>query len=364
MMNRVLSIGIIGTRGIPNRYGGFEACAEQIGKRLVKMGHEVTVYCGKDHPVKDKQWEGIKRILTTNPEVKLGSFGQFLYDLYCNMDSRKRGFDAILHLGYTSDSIWYRLWSKRSRHLVNMDGLEWQRQKYHPWVRMFLRKAEKMAVKRADCLIADNPAIETYLRKKYNSDIRMIPYGAEIPDGISQSLIPSGLEEGGYDLIVARMEPENNIQTAIEAKISSKNKLPLLIIGNENKYSKYLQKKYHNQDHILFHEAVYDAQKLNSIRRFARYYIHGHSAGGTNPSLLEAMACECNIIANDNPFNRAVLGKRAMFFSGASDLDQYFRKQTPVAFSEWRKENLQRIKKVYNWDIVSKSYEQVLCYEK
>lgn len=359
MKNDKLNIGIIGTRGIPNRYGGFEACAEQIGKRLVNKGHQVTVYCGNDHPVKEKQWEGINRILKSNPEVSLGSFGQFLYDLYCNIDSRKRNFDVILHLGYTSDSVWYRLWTKKSRHYVNMDGMEWQRQKYHPWVRSFLKRAEKWAVRRAECLIADNPAIEKYLRSKYKNEIRMIPYGAEIPAGMDRSMIPQGLEAGKYDLIVARMEPENNIQTAIEAKKSSNDKIPLLIIGNENKYRNELKKHYQKEGNIIFHKAIYDTQKLNSTRHFARYYIHGHSAGGTNPSLLEAMACDCNIISHDNPFNRAVLGENALFFSGADDLEQYFRKHVSPDFVKWSRKNQQMINKIYNWDIVSASYEHI-----
>ena len=145
-----LSIAILGTRGIPNRYGGFEACAEQLALGLTRLGHQVVVYCVHDHPVKDESWNDVHRILKHNPEKMLGSFGQFIYDLRCNLDSRKRDFDLILHLGYTSDSIWNKFWPGKSIHLVNMDGMEWQREKYGNLTKRFLKWAERLATLRAN----------------------------------------------------------------------------------------------------------------------------------------------------------------------------------------------------------------------
>jgi len=356
-----MHIAILGTRGIPNRYGGFEACAEQLAIRLTEMGHKVSVYCSHDHEVNDENWKNVRRILKHNPEALIGSFGQFYYDLVCNLDSRKRNFDIILHLGYTSDSVWFRLWPAKKKHLVNMDGMEWKRDKYGFLTRCFLKWAERMATLRASCLIADNPAIEEYLSAKYQEPIVMIPYGALIPESFSKHFLNDfNLSTYAYDLMVARMEPENNISMAIEAKLLSEDKYPLVIIGNRNKYSSLLQKQYDSTDRIVFAGPVYEQEKLKSLRHYSRFYIHGHSAGGTNPSLLEAMACECNIISHLNAFNHAVLGNHARYFNSREQLSTLLSSKPTDEENSWKKLNIHKIKHVYNWEKVANDYEKLM----
>ena len=359
-MRRELSIAILGTRGIPNRYGGFEACAEELGIRLEKRGHTVSVYCEATHPVKDRSWEGINRIMMRYPGQHSGTLGQFFYDLACNLDSRKRNFDIILHLGYTSDSIWYPLWSRKSRHLVNMDGMEWKRSKYNLPTRKFLKAAEKMATKRASALIADNQGIADYLKDKYTRPMALIPYGAEIPTDIDpQEIKKFGMKVGQYDLIVARTEPENHIETAIKAKIATNDDIPLLIISNKNTYWEQLKKTYGLDMKIVFHGPEYDKSSLHALRKHARYYIHGDSVGGTNPSLLEAMACSCNILAHNNPFNHAVTGDQALYFNNETELIQLLGKHPADELVTWRKKNIQKIRDIYNWELITDAYEQI-----
>jgi glycosyltransferase involved in cell wall biosynthesis len=356
-----LNIAILGTRGIPNRYGGFEACAEQLATRLTKMGHGVAVYCGHDHEVQASTWKGVKRILKKNPEKLLGSFGQFIYDLYCNLDARKRDFDVILHLGYTSDSIWYRFWTGKSIHLVNMDGMEWKREKYGSLTKRFLRWAESLATLRADALVADNPAIEAYLAEKYTRPVHMIPYGAIIPGSFSQDILrEKNLRPHEYDLMVARMEPENNIREAIEAKLISGDDNPLVITANRNKYASSLQKIYGAKEDIIFTGPVYEAKDIQSLRHYSRYYIHGHSAGGTNPSLLEAMACGCNIIAHHNVYNEAVLGNNATYFYSKEELARQLS-YGPAEEEQSRIQlNINKIRDVYSWERVTRDYEKLM----
>lgn len=355
-----LSIAILGSRGIPNRYGGYEICAQELGIRLVEKGHEVTVYCGSDHPVKDKIWHGIRRKMISNPEKSLGTAGQFIYDLNCNLHSRRKNFDIVLHLGYTSDSIWYWLWPKKSIHLVNMDGQEWKRLKYSPGVRRFLMYAEQLAVKRAKYLIADSHPIEDYLAEKYENPIRYIAYGANIPHSVSESIPESfGLKSKAYDLMIARMEPENNIEMTIEAKLLSNDEIPLVIVGNSNEYKKQLLKKYGEKNQIKFMDAVYDPEKVKNLRYHSRYYIHGHSVGGTNPSLLEAMACSCVIFAHQNPFNKAVLGNDALFFNTKKSLTDAFQSPFSDVYPVWVSNNLEKIKHDYNWNIITEHYEKL-----
>ncbi len=139
-------IGIMGTRGIPNQYGGFEQFAQFLSEGLVKRGHEVAVYNSSNHPYQEKYFKGVEIIHCKDPENSLGTAGQFIYDRNCILDAQRKNFDVLLHLGYTSDSAWYRLWPASSAHIINMDGTEWKRSKYGWLTRKFLRYAESLAV--------------------------------------------------------------------------------------------------------------------------------------------------------------------------------------------------------------------------
>lgn len=359
-MNRNLSIGLLGSRGIPNRYGGYEQFAAKLGSHLVERGHEVTVYTVREHPLKYKYWKGIRRILVPNPETRIGTFGQFIYDLLANLDSRKRDFDIVYHLGYTSDSIWYFFWAKRSIHIVNMDGHEWARSKYNVAVRRFLKFAEALATRQSKFLISDSYPIKEYLENKYTTPVKYLTYGADIPEQFSKQ-IPKhyNLTPGSYDLVVSRIIPDNNIVAAIQAKIKSEDNVPLVIVGNNNRFKKKLIHQYRNESSVIFLNPIYETDILNSLRRFCRFYIHGHSVGGTNPSLLEAMACGCKIIAHRNDFNQAVLGNDAVYFSTAPELSQILTNNDVAGYNIRIKNNLEKIRKHYNWELISIGYEKL-----
>ena len=137
-----MRIGILGSRGIPNNYGGYEQFAGFLSAGLVQKGHDVYVYNSDQHPYKEKEWNAVKIVHCKDWEHKIGTAGQFLYDRNCINDARKKNFDILLHLGYTSDSLWYRRWPKKTVNIVNMDGLEWKRSKYNRLTRRFLKWAE------------------------------------------------------------------------------------------------------------------------------------------------------------------------------------------------------------------------------
>jgi glycosyltransferase involved in cell wall biosynthesis len=362
-MHDKLRIGIIGTRGIPNRYGGFEAFAGQISPRLAEKGHEVTVYCSHDQPYTEKTLHGVNLVHRYNPESWMGTAGQFVYDLNCNLHARHQPFDVILHLGYTSDSVWTWLWSNKSRHLTNMDGMEWMRSKYTPMVRVFLKKAEKWAASQSNLLIADSKGIREYIESRYATPVRYISYGADIPSSYNTAAMDEfNVDPYRYDLLIARMEPENNIEMAAEAKLLEDSTVPLLIFSNKTGYGKQLGKKYQHEKRIRFQEADYRQATLNSLRHYARYYIHGHSAGGTNPSLLEAMACGCRILAHDNPFNRGVLEENAGFYRATHQLtDLLNQRWSPDKFHQQAENNLASIKNNHNWEFITNEYESAFC---
>ena len=321
-----MKIGIIGTRGIPNNYGGFEQFTENFALYLHSKGHEVSVYNSSLHPYKDKNYKGVEIITCFDPENKIGTAGQFIYDFCCIRDSRKRNFDIILQLGYTSSSIFSFLFPKNSKIITNMDGLEWKRSKYSPKVQKFLRMAEKWAVKNSHYLIADSTEIQNYLKRTYTVDSTYIPYGADRFETPSVTFLnPYNLVEHGYNILIARLEPENNIETVIKAHLDSGIEPPLLIIGNHNThYGQYLYKSY-NSENIRFLGAIYNQNTLNNLRYYSSKYFHGHSVGGTNPSLIEAMASNSFIFAHDNVFNKNILGPDAFYFDSTDTLTQLLK---------------------------------------
>lgn len=354
-----MKIGILGTRGIPNNYGGFEECAQHLAVHLVKMGHQVWVYNSHRHPFAQKNFEGVEIIHKYDPEHRFGTVGQFIYDLNCIIDSRQRDFEIILLLGYTSSSLWQRLIPKRPVIISNMDGLEWQRSKYSKSVRKFLRYAEKWAAQGSDILVADSLAIQRHLNQKYATDSVHIAYGAKDMSKSDESVLETyNLEKEAYNLLVARLEPENNIETILDGVLVSETNLPFLVIGNhETDYGSFLKSRY-KDSRIRFLKGIYNKGKLDNLRHFAKLYFHGHSVGGTNPSLLEAMACKVFIVAHANPFNREVLGDNAAYFSDSSDVANHLDHwEKTSAAQEHIAANLRRIKDKYQWQLVAEEYE-------
>ena len=357
-----MKIGILGTRGIPNQYGGFEQFAEYLARGLTEIGHDVYVYNPSHHPYQEKTLGKINIIHCKDPAKTFGSFSQFIYDRHCIQDARKRNYDVLLHLGYTSNAVWSSLWPADTVNIVNMDGLEWKRSKYNAITQRFLKWSESRAAAKADFLVADSQGIKEYLKKQYNKNAWFIPYCAEVfSDPDERSIEESQLKKENYALVVARMEPENNIETIIKGYLASKVNYPLLIIGNnENNYGKYLKNKYHHQG-LFFHPPLFNKPLLNTLRYFSKIYFHGHSVGGTNPSLLEAMACGCRIAAHDNIFNKAVLGNEGEYFLSEHDIASILDNPLPLDVIEKNKAlNLNRIRDNYNPEIIISSYEDLM----
>lgn len=359
-----MKIAIIGTRGIPNNYGGFEQFAEYLSVGLVAKGHQVSVYSSDKHVYQDKTFKGVEIIHKNDPENKLGTAGQFIYDLNCILDSRKRNFDIILNLGYTSSSIWGRLFPKSAIVFTNMDGLEWKRTKFSKSVQKFLLYAEKLAVKHSNYLISDSKAIQSYVLNKYQINSKFIAYGADVFQNPDEEKIKNyDVKRQEYSLLIARMEPENNIEMILDGVRQSMSQEPFFVIGNPaNKFGTYLQEKFKEDKRINFLGPIYDIEILNNLRYFSRYYFHGHSVGGTNPSLLEAMASNSFVVAHKNSFNESVLGEDAIYFSEKMDIQRLL--DEPKKYSEYRniniENNFRKIKSQYSWEFIINEYEHYL----
>lgn len=360
-MSKKLNIGISGTRGIPNRYGGFEQCAEKLAQGLVAKGHRVTVYNSSDHEYQLSEWNGVQIVHCKDMEKKLGTFGQFIYDLNCFRDARRRDFDVLLQLGYTSSAVWYPYWPKKYPNVINMDGLEWKRSKFSRKVQWFLKHSERWAARHGDLLVADSLGIQQHLRETYDKPSAYIPYGAEVfttPD----AAVPGtyGLQPGAYHLLIARMEPENNIETIIKGYLRIRGKrVPLVIVGRtDNAFGTYLVNTYGQQEGVRFLGAIFDTPVIDSLRYYSYLYFHGHSVGGTNPSLLEAMGCSALIAIHDNIFNRSIIGTDGFIFSGEEEVVALIEGLEPrTHYRHWIDANVRKIQELYSWPRIVDAYE-------
>ncbi|WP_028524696.1 DUF1972 domain-containing protein [Runella limosa] len=354
-----MKIAILGTRGIPNCYGGFEQFAEYLSEGLVNRGHLVTVYNSHSHPYQQSEWHKVRIVHCYDPEDKFGTIGQFIYDFNCIRHTRTQDYDIILQLGYTSSTIWgWLLPRKTSIVTTNMDGLEWSRSKYSKPVQKFLQFAEYLGIKFSDYLISDSIGIKEYLKKKYKIDSTYIPYGAFVFEDTNISILSKyNLETFGYDMLIARLEPENNIEMILEGVKNADTQRPFLVIGkHESNFGTYLKNKFRNNKNIHFLGGIYDINILNNLRFYSNLYFHGHSVGGTNPSLLEAMASHTLICAHNNIFNSSILGEDAFYFSTSYDIRDVINTKQKVDYSEYLASNCDKIKEYYSWDTIIAQY--------
>lgn len=356
-----MRIAILGTRGVPNHYGGFEQFAEFFSVYLANKGHEVYVYNSHNHPFQEKTFKGVNLIHCYDPEFKIGTAGQFIYDLNCILDSRKRNFDIILQLGYTSSSVWYSLLPKKPLIITNMDGLEWKRTKYSKPVRKMLQFAEGLAVKSSDHLISDSIGIQKYIAGKYAKDSTYIAYGAKVFDHPEEEILATyKVNKYDFNMILARLEPENNIETILDGVVLSNNQATILVIGNHTtKFGNYLKQKYIASKNIRFVGAVYNLKHLDNLRYFSNLYFHGHSVGGTNPSLLEAMASKALIIAHDNDFNKAILKENAFYFTNPEEVKNLMLEIKKNDNLQFIQNNFDAIAGEFNWEKINGKYLQL-----
>lgn len=348
-------VAIIGTHGIPAHYGGFETLAEQL---VDSTAVHYTVFCSscnlKDSP---KSYKGadLKYI-----PLKANGISSILYDTL-SLCRAIRGYDSVLILG-VSGCIFlpiFRLLS-RAKVVTNIDGLEHKRAKWGAFARWFLRLSERFAIRFSHTIIADNRAIAEYVTQKYGITPTLIAYGGDdycdntTLDSREQILDLYGVKEHQYTLAICRIEPENNCHKILQAAVDSGCRL--LFIGNwdNSEYSSKLKAQYSDYKNITIAETTYDKEVLSVLRRSAARYIHGHSAGGTNPSLVEAMFLCKEIVVYDVVYNRETTLGNAIYFTDTEHLASILLKPSS--------ENLalrQIAEKYYRWSDIRRKYEEL-----
>jgi hypothetical protein len=354
-----MKIAILGTRGIPNNYGGFEQCAEYLSVGLAERGHDVTVYSPHFHPYNNDNYKGVNIIKKLSPQKIFGnSASNFIYDYICFKHAVNKDFEIILQLGLITSSLSIIFCRHKGKIITtNIDGLEWKRAKWNRFIQNLTKRLERYGIKNSDYLIADNIGIQQYIKNEYNRNSEFIPYGALKPKKENAAILDFyKMKPNRYYLSIARLEPENNLEMMCDGYLLSKSNLPYFIIGKHpTKYGDYLKDKYRNKG-IIFLGAIYNKEDLDNIRYYSKLYIHGHSVGGTNPSLLEAMSAKALIASHDNKFNRSVLNKNAFYFSSTEQLSLIFNKQFHNK-KEIINNNLDKINKLYRWPLIVEKYE-------
>lgn len=353
-----MKVAILGTRGIPNEYGGFERFAEVLSARLALRGVNVYVFSQVSKSSAAYMYGNVWVVPIAVPSFVPSNIQTLLYDFLSLVKAKRMGQHLVLECGY-SFAPWLFLFKKRFRKrvIVNMDGLEYSREKWGFMARLFLRFSEYCAVNLCPNLIVDSRAIGTILYQKYAVSSVYIPYGANI---CSHSNIPINVPDG-YCLAIARITPENSIRIMAEAAIIAK--FPLVIVGNvESGYGKEMYQHYSCSEYIHFYGATYCQEELNALRLRSHLYVHGHTVGGTNPSLLEAMACGCAIVAHSNAFNREVLGDAGFYFSNEFELAQLIKKS--ISHNDFFPKQRVAIRNIvnenYNWEKISDDYFHLL----
>lgn len=358
------SIAILGTRGIPAQYGGFETFAQRLAIGLVERGFAVTVFCEANKPDAPSIFRGIRLEYVAAPAF--GPLKTVLYDLECLWKARDR-YDVVYMLGYGSAIFCLipRLFGTEV--WINPDGLEWARAKWNSLAKLYFRLMEWLCLRSCDRIIADAEAIKDNLVERHGPlpHCTVIPYGCDVIEEspASKTLEEWGAERDDYYLVVCRLEPENHVLEIMQAFKKSTSRHKLIIVGDNKSTTTYVEQlKAIKDPRINMIGTVYSEDKLTSLRYYCFAYIHGHSVGGTNPSLLEAMGCGNAVLAHDNAFNRETLSDQGFFFATSKQLTDLIEaiESDRIDLNRHQKALKSRARAQYHWYDIITQYTNLL----
>ena len=355
-------VSIVGTVGLPAKYGGWETLVDHLTKNLSSK-FQITVFCSSRRY--SEKLDKIDNIQLEYVNLDANGIQSIPYDIVSIWRAMKFS-DTILVLG-VSRCIFLpivKVFKRKVRVIVNIDGMEWKRSKWGGIAKWFLKLSEKFAVKNSDVVVSDNKVIQEYIQEQYSVDSRLISYGA---DHVKKLLITDELLEEyrflsvPYAFSVCRIEPENNIDIILSA-IQENRRLNLVIVGNwsNSDYGKKLKKNFSHVENLFLLDPIYDQKVLDQLRSNCLIYLHGHSAGGTNPSLVEAMYLALPILAFDVNFNRVTTGERALYFDDTNSLSKHLSLLDKYDLDKIAHDLKSVADKYYLWRFVASRYEDIL----
>ncbi|MDP1876047.1 MAG: DUF1972 domain-containing protein [Actinomycetota bacterium] len=360
-----MKVALMGTRGVPARYGGFETAVEEIGSRLAARGHAVTVYC-RNPGQRMHEYRGMT--LVNAPAVRHRVAETLSHTAASTVHAVVRDRpDAAIVMNAGNAPFLKPLRLAGIPAAVHLDGLESKREKWRGAGAAYYRWAERAAVAWGQEVIADAQAIADHVSRDYGRECVVIPYGAAVIHPGSGRLAALGVDPGGYHLLVARFEPENHVLDAVKAYGASREVRPLVVVGSAPYSDSYVDAVHaaaEGDGRIRLVGSLYDQDLLDELYGHAVAYIHGHSVGGTNPSLLRAMGAGAPVLAFDVEFNREVTDGRAYFWRDAEMLTSVFDDiatgSEGTTLASMSTDGRARIAGHYQWDAVTDQYENLL----
>ena len=361
-----MKLAILGSRGFPSTYGGYETLVRNLAPYLVQAGHDVTVYCrARNHGRREWLVDDVRCLATAGRDTK--SLSTLTFGLTATVDASFRRFDSILILNI-ANGLWFpALRAARTPFAVNTDGIEWERGKWSRAGRAAFSAGARMTARNADMLICDSAAIGSVWKETFGRDSVFIPYGAPILFDVGRDQLAAlGLEGRPYLLVVARLAPENNIELTLDALERLGDKAPIAIVVGSANFDTPIVARLRSMaaaGKVLWLGHVDDQRLLNQLWANSAVYVHGHSVGGTNPALLQALGAGAPTLALDTPFNAEVLPYPEHRFPHdacvlAERIDYVIASSTAQA--EMAKRGRDVIRARYSWDDVCRSYMRAL----
>jgi glycosyltransferase involved in cell wall biosynthesis len=361
--NRKLRIAICGGRGIPSTYSGTETFFVELAPRLAARGHHVTVYCRRSlYQERPELYQGVHLVYLPSLETK--NLGTLTHTLACMLHVVRRDVDAILvtNVANALHCLIPRLFGKNCA--LNVDGIEWKRGKWGPLGKAYFYINARLSGKILPRgIVTDAYGMRRLYQEVFNTQSACIAYGGNTGVSTNPEVVREyGLEPGGYYLILSRLVPENSADMIVEGFKSSGSKRMLAIVGDANYRSRFeAELRTAAGDRVRFLGHVDDREHVKELYCNSYAYIHGHTVGGTNPSLLHALGYGCCILARANEFNAEVLGGHGLLFNDAAEVAQKlaFIEANPAVASDYRRQAPGRIHAVYNWDRITDQYEEL-----
>jgi len=358
-----MRLAIIGTRGIPANYGGFETFAEELSKRLVARGHDVTVYCRSHYVDRDlAEHNGAKLVVL--PTLRHKYLDTVIHSLLSMLHAVPKRFDVVLVCNAANSPLIPILEWTGTPDAVNVDGLERHRKNWNALGRFYYRLGERASLWFASRVVTDPRVIRDYYKDRYGSDTTLIAYGAEVARAKSSDALDRvGLMSDGYVLYLSRLEPENNAAMVIEAFRQVDTDKKLAIVGDAPyaaEYKQHLNSLAKGDDRITFLGAIYGPDK-KALEQNAMVYIHATEVGGTHPALIEAMGAGNCCLVYDTPENREVAADAGLYYSDADSLAALLKRALgdEALVSEYSQRAQERVREHYNWETVTDEYARL-----
>lgn len=360
-----MKIGIIGTRGFPIVYSGYETLVAHLAPALAERGHDVTVYCHRHlFPTRPKMVDGVRLVYA--PGVPSKSLSQLTHSAVSTLHAVFERFDILLYVNSSNGPFGVVFWPGRTKTVINVDGLEWLRPKWRGLGSRYFRWSSELATKTFDSIVTDADAMAQVYRDEFGADSTTIAYGAPVSSSSEPERVQEfDLEAGEYYLIVGRLVPDNNADLIVAGFEHSKTERKLVVVGDVPQASEFAERVRSTPDpRVVFTGYVRDQATLRELYCNSYAYLHGHEFGGTNPALLKALGFGTCVLALDTPFSREVLAndRFGLYFDKTPDSVRKaieHAEESPEWVEKMRSQSRQRISERYTWDRIVTEYEDL-----